>query len=117
MVWHSIRYQSLAGVHPAEIPGRWVAYSSWPAANARPLVLHMGRGSLAPAPVAHESITHVGDKIVGLCKPQWMPSRPDDQPADDMKSLVFDSRPLDADTEILGSPLAKIRVSSNTAVA
>jgi hypothetical protein len=46
-----------------------------------------------------------------------MPSRPDDQRLDDSKSLVFDSGPLTADREILGYPLAKIRVSANVAVA
>jgi uncharacterized protein len=106
-------YQTISEVYPAEIPGRWVAEAAWPAANIRPLVLYMGRGALAPAPAAPESLTYVGDKIVGMSKPQWMPSRPDDQTADDKKSLVFDSEPLDADKEIFGYPLARIRVSSN----
>jgi uncharacterized protein len=110
-------YQTISEVYPAEIPGRWVAETTWPSPNSRPLVFFLGKGSLAPAPAAHESISYVGDKIVGMGKPQWMPSRPDDQTADDNRSLVFDSAPLDSDTEILGYPLAKIRVSSNTAVA
>jgi putative CocE/NonD family hydrolase len=110
-------YQTISEVYPAEIPGRWVAEASWPAANTRPLILHLGQGSLSASPVALERINYVGDKIVGLCKPQWMPSRPDDQTADDQKSLLFDSTPLDSDTEILGCPVARIRVSSSTAVA
>lgn len=110
-------YQTLSEVYPAQIPGRWVAEAAWPAADTRPLVLHLGKGTLSATPVAHETVTYVGDKIVGLCKPQWMPSRPDDQSADDKKSLVFDSKPLDFDTEILGYPFARIRVSSNVPVA
>jgi len=42
---------------------------------------------------------------------------PDEQTPDDLKSLVFDSPPLEADLEILGYPLATIRVASNVAVA
>jgi len=110
-------YQTLSEVYPAEIPGRWVAAALWPSPETRPLVLYLGRGRLAPSPAAPDSISYVGDKIVGMCKPQWMPSRPDDQTSDDEKSLVFDSAALDADTEILGYPRAKIRVCSNTPVA
>jgi putative CocE/NonD family hydrolase len=110
-------YQTLSEVYPAEIPGRWVAAALWPSPETRPLVLYLGRGRLAPSPAAPDSISYVGDKIVGMCKPQWMPSRPDDQTSDDEKSLVFDSAALDADTEILGYPRAKIRACSNTPVA
>jgi hypothetical protein len=52
-----------------------------------------------------------------MCKPQWMPSLPSDQTSDDLKSLVFDSIELVADTEILGIPIAKIRVSADVPVA
>jgi putative CocE/NonD family hydrolase len=110
-------YQTLSEVYPAEIPGRWVAEAAWPASNTRPLVLHLGKGGLSRTPAAHGLVTYVGDKIVGTSKPQWMPSRPDDQTADDGKSLVFDSQPLDEDTEILGCPLAKIRISADVPVA
>jgi putative CocE/NonD family hydrolase len=110
-------YQTLSEVYPAQIPGRWAAEASWPAAAARPLVLHLGGGRLSPTRCAQERVKYVGDKIVGTAKPQWMPSRPDDQTADDEKSLVFDTQPLDADTEILGYPLARIRVCADVPVA
>ena len=110
-------YRTLSEVYPAEIPGRWVAEAAWPVPDIRPRALHLGKGTLSSSPPAHGSLTYVGDKIVGMSKPQWMPSRPDDQTSDDLKSLVFDSTPLDADTEMLGVPLARIRVSSNVPVA
>jgi putative CocE/NonD family hydrolase len=110
-------YRTLSEVYPGEMPGRWVAEPVWPAPESRPLVLHLGAGVLSPTPVAHESVIYVGDKIVGMSKPQWMPSRPDDQSSDDEKSLVFDSAALDSDKEILGNPVAKIRVSANVPVA
>ena len=110
-------YQTISEVYPAELPGRWVAEASWPSADTRPLTFHLGKGSLSMTAAAPEQVSHVGDKIIGTCKPQWMPSRPDDQAPDDAKSLLFDSAPLDSDTEILGYPLATIRVSANVAVA
>jgi putative CocE/NonD family hydrolase len=110
-------YKTVSEVYPAEIPGRWVAEAMWPVPHARSWVLHLGSGTLSPTKTPQGSLKYLGDKIVGLRKPQWMPSRPDDQRSDDAKSLVFDSGPLDADREILGYPLAKIRVSANVAVA
>ena len=110
-------YRTLSEVYPAVIPGRWVAEAVWPVPETKPWVLHWGAGGLSPMPVAHGSVNYVGDKIVGMSKPQWMPSRPDDQTADDEKSLVFDSVPLESDKEILGFPVAKVRVSADVPVA
>ena len=54
-----------------------------------------------------------------MTKPQWVYGRPTEaeQSPDDSNSLVFDSAPLDHDLEILGYPVAKIRVSANVPVA
>jgi predicted acyl esterase len=64
-------------------------------------------------------VTYVGDKIVGVTKPQWVYGRPTEleQTPDDDKSLVFDSAPLEQDLEILGYPIAKLRVSADVPVA
>jgi predicted acyl esterase len=110
-------YETLSQVYPQEIPGRWVAESAWPSANIKQHILHLGEGTLTPDTVPQSFLTHVGDKIVGMCKPQWMPSLPLEQTSDDSKSLVFDSIELAADTEIIGIPVAKIRVSANVPVA
>jgi uncharacterized protein len=63
----------------------------------------------------------VGDKVVGLNKPQWLPfppsGMPTEQSPDDQKSLVFNSPTLESDIEILGYPVAKIRIASNVPVA
>ena len=65
------------------------------------------------------SLDPVGDKIVGLTKPQWVYGRPTEfeQTPDDRNSLLFDSAPLHRDLEILGYPIAKIRVSADVPVA
>jgi uncharacterized protein len=110
-------YRTISEVYPAEIPGRWIAEKVWPAPDLRPLALHLSKDGLVSQPASNESATLVGDKIVGMTKPQWMPSRPDDQTEDDKKSLTFDSQPLEADTEILGFPLARLRIGANVPVA
>ncbi len=110
-------YRTISEVYPAGLPGRWVAEAVWPAPGTQPWVFHLGKGTLSARPGAGGTSTYVADKIVGMRKPQWMPSLPDDQTSDDQKSLVFDSPPLDADREILGYPLAKFRISSNVPVA
>jgi len=110
-------YRTLSEVYPAQIPGRWIAEKAWPSRDIQARVLHFGNGALSAAPTAHGELSYVGDKLVGMTKPQWMPSRPDDQSSDDAKSLVFDSKPLENDMEILGYPLAKLRLSSNVPVA
>ncbi len=46
----------------------------------------------------------------------WGSVTPDQQPMDDY-SLVYDSEPLDAPVEILGRPVAKLKVSANAARA
>jgi uncharacterized protein len=110
-------YRTISEVYPAQIPGRWVSEEFWPSSGGRPLALYLSGEGLLSNSAGHGTINYVGNKIVGMSKPQWMPSRPDEQGADDRKSLVFDSAPQAADLEILGNPLARIRVSSDVPVA
>jgi hypothetical protein len=105
---------------PAEIPGRWVAENTWPSARIASSSLHLDAGGrLSPRPQSHDRVKYVGEKIVGLTKPQWVYGRPTEleQSTDDRNSLVFDSEPLDHDLEIMGYPIAKIRVGADVPVA
>ena len=79
----------------------------------------MRAGGSRRMPKSREHVKYVGDKIVGLTKPQWVYGRPTEfeQSPDDRNSLVFDSAPLEHDLEILGYPIAKIRVSADVPVA
>jgi hypothetical protein len=54
---------------------------------------------------------------VGIAKSHWMPAKIGEQSADDQESLVFDSAPLDTDLEILGAPVARIRVGADVPVS
>ena len=113
-------YRTAWETYPKDTPGRWVAENRWPPqVTARTWFLDEGR--LSDAPGSRGTVEYVADKVVGLHKPEWLPFPPEGMPTeqspDDKKSLVFDSQPLKADIEILGHPVARIRVAANRPVA
>jgi putative CocE/NonD family hydrolase len=113
-------YQADSQAFPDEMPGRWVAEDFWPPSSSASSNLYFdAAGRLSPKPKSRDQVQYVGDKIVGLSKPQWVYGRPTEleQSSDDHNSLLFDSMPLDRDLEILGYPIAKIRVSADVPVA
>jgi len=113
-------YQADSQAFPDEIPGRWVAEDIWPSRIIGSSNLYFDAGGqLSAKPKSRDQVKYVGDKIVGLSKPQWVYGRPTEleQSSDDHNSLLFDSVPLDRDLEILGYPVAKIRVSADVPVA
>jgi uncharacterized protein len=113
-------YQADSQAFPDEIPGRWVAEDFWPSRSSASSNFYFDAGGrLSPHLNSREPVQYVGDKIVGLTKPQWVYGRPTEleQSPDDRNSLLFDSRPLDRDLEILGYPIAKIRVGADVPVA
>jgi uncharacterized protein len=113
-------HQADSAAFPNEVPGQWIAEPTWPSARTQSVNLYLNAGGvLAPEPGDLAHIKYVGDKVVGVTKPQWVYGRPTEleQSADDKNSLVFDSAPLPQDLEILGYPTAKIRVSADVPVA
>ncbi len=114
-------YRTVSEVYPADIPGRWVAESSWPSPHIKQRTWFLDEGRLSPAIGARSTVHYTGDQIVGMKKPEWLPFPPEgipgEQTADDDKSLVFDSAPLDTNVEILGHPVAHIRVAADKPVA
>jgi putative CocE/NonD family hydrolase len=113
-------YKADPEAFPDEVPGRWVAEQNWPSPRTELKSLYLdGGGRLSPQIKSREQVRYVGDKIVGLTKPQWVYGRPTEfeQSIDDRNSLLFDSSPLDHDLEILGYPLAKVRISADVPVA
>ncbi|MGO9933091.1 MAG: CocE/NonD family hydrolase [Steroidobacteraceae bacterium] len=114
-------YRTVSESYPEETPGRWVAEPHWPAAEIKPRTWFLNEGHLSLAAGSQHPVVYVADQIVGLQKPEWVPFPPQgipgEQGPDDRKSLVFDSAPLDADIEILGHPVARIRVAANRRVA
>jgi hypothetical protein len=114
-------YHTAWETYPKDTPGRWVAEPSWPPAQIKPQKWFLDVGRLSSAAGSHGTVTYRADKIVGLQKPEWLPFPPEGMPReqtpDDRKSLVFDSPPLMADVEILGHPVARIRVAADRPVA
>lgn len=113
-------YRADSEAFPREIPGRWVGENVWPSAQITPANLYFdSNGRLSRTVHSRDHVKYVGDKIVGVTKPQWVYGRPTEfeQTPDDRNSLCFDSAPLDQDLEILGYPVAKIRVSADVPVA
>ena len=109
-------------VYPQDVPGRWVAEPVWPSPRLTTATWYLNSGGqLSHRAGKPEPVRYVADKIVGLDKLQWLPfppsGMPTEQSEDDLKSVVFNSPPLESDMEILGYPLAKIRVASNVPVA
>jgi len=121
MVRAYMPYRTTWETYPSETPGRWVAENSWPPEDIKPRTWFLDEGRLSLEAGSHGSVVYVADKVVGLQKPEWLPFPPEGMPKeqtpDDRKSLVFDTAPLGADLEILGHPVARIRVSANQPVA
>lgn len=113
-------YKADPEAYPDEVPGRWVAEQTWPSQRIEPKSLYFDAGGrLSPQIKSREQVKYIGDKIVGITKPQWVYGRPTEfeQSIDDRNSLLFDSAPLERDLEILGYPLAKVRISADVPVA
>jgi uncharacterized protein len=114
-------YRTASETYPAATPGRWVSEGSRPLAHIQPRTWFLEAGLLSSAAKSRDTVVYVADQVVGLQKPEWLPFPPQglprEQTPDDHKSLVFDTPPLDADMEILGHPVARIRVAANRPVA
>jgi uncharacterized protein len=114
-------YRTTSETYPADTPGRWVSEGSRSLAHIQPRTWFLEAGLLSTAAKSRGTAVYVADQVVGLQKPEWLPFPPQglprEQTPDDRKSLVFDTQALDADMEILGHPIARIRVAASRPVA
>jgi putative CocE/NonD family hydrolase len=109
--WHA------PGPYLEVAPGTWRYEEGWPIARIREQVLHLQPDhSLAPG--APEPTTHrlryvpsIGVEAGGPV--MWWGDVAHDQRPTDAFSLVYDSAPLEADTEILGMPRAILTVAAD----
>ena len=103
------------------IPGRWASEPAWPAPHVRMRDYHCTDADLSPATGTLKPRRHRSRNIVGLATPEWVPfgqqEQPGDQREDDARSITFDTAPLDADAELLGTPVARLRVSADRPAA
>jgi putative CocE/NonD family hydrolase len=114
-------YRTASETYPMDTPGRWIAEDGWPSNKIGSRTWYLDEHGLTATAGAHTEVRYVGDRIVGLQKPEWLPFPPEgvpgEQTRDDSNSLVFDTAPLESNVEILGHPLARIRVAADQPVA
>jgi hypothetical protein len=113
-------------------PGRWIAGDGWPLASvgterwalgADGSLLVLADGGLGAADVfTADPLVVVGDQRTGFTQGVWCANGmaaelPGDQQADDAKSLVFDSEPLDRHIELLGTVVVSLDVAADRPLA
>lgn len=98
------------------IPGRWIAESAWRPPRA-PRTFHLNPGHLDAAATAETQLVHRDRGVVGSTRPEWLDRLPIEQSHDDTLSTVFDTAPLPAPLDILGAPVARLRLASDVPVA
>jgi putative CocE/NonD family hydrolase len=109
-------YKAAAEVLPQATPGRWIAVAKWPARTTRSAMFLTPEG-LAAKPAAARTVTLSSEPVIGLTKPEWLDRPPIDQSTDDARSLAYDSAPLEAPLEILGTPTLAVTLASDAPVA
>jgi putative CocE/NonD family hydrolase len=116
-VWAYMPEQSPAQAEGG-IPGRWVAEPAWPPATID-RVLRLSPGRLGDD--AGEGVARTGGEVVGLQTPEWCPFSPpqyaQEQSPDDDRSPVFDTTPLPAPLEMLGTAGLRLRLAADRPVA
>ncbi|HSY86593.1 MAG TPA: CocE/NonD family hydrolase [Verrucomicrobiae bacterium] len=121
-----LRAWMMESVKPAsyhdELPGRWVAEPSWPSPEITPRRLFLTDEGLrdSAAPLTERALC--SPLTVGTCSGDWVPfGRAHDQAADqredDLRSLVFETLPLDRPIEILGAAVVTLDVTSDRPMA
>ncbi len=119
-VWAFLPEAAPIEVAPDPLPGRWLAEPRWPPPTTE-LAFGLARGRLTEG--AGEAVLAEldGEAVVGLQTPEWVPfaapQYPQEQSADDEQALTFDSQPLEAPIDLLGSPMIRLRIAASDAVA
>ncbi len=108
--------------HHETLPGRWVAEPLWPPADRKPRRLFLTDDGLQSA---HASLTACdvrSPQTVGSEAGEWCPfgrgnDQAGDQRPDDMRSLPFETPPLDEPLEVLGAPVVTLDIACDRPVA
>jgi predicted acyl esterase len=104
------------------LPGRWVVEPSWPPPESKSHRLFLTDDGLRPerAPLAARAVC--SPQTIGKDAGSWCPfgraaDQAGDQRADDARSLVFETPPLDEAIEILGAAIVTLEVASDRPIA
>lgn len=113
--WAFIQQQTARESLPDPLPGHWVADDLPPTTSSLGFYLNPDQ-SLGTERVDGEPLQTPSTGVVGQTSPEWLDRLPIEQSDDDARSLVFDSAPLESDIEILGHPVAFLRLSADKPV-
>jgi uncharacterized protein len=105
-----------------ELPGRWIAEPSWPPPGITAHRLHLTDGGLRTDDASLTPRAVCSPQTVGKDGGSWCPfgragDQAGDQQADDARSLVFETAPLDRHVEILGAVIVTLDVASDKSLA
>jgi len=107
-------------------PGRWVAEAVWPPEKSSELSLYLTPDKLVNKPpenLDEEICEPIQSPLsTGLFAGKWCsytaaPDLPHDQREEDGGALVYETQPLEADIEILGTPVADLVFASSRPIA
>lgn len=101
--------------------GRWIYEPEWPSPNIKPHTLHLTNSGLSEtANVIHATVSSPQD--AGLTAGEYFPftfgpELPDEQTADDERSVIFDGKALSDALDIVGAPQFSFRFESDQSQA
>jgi uncharacterized protein len=108
--------------HHEVLPGRWVAEPCWPGPAIIPRRLHLTDYGLRNDVRPLSARALCSPQTVGGCAGNWIPfgrghDQAGDQQADDVRSLIFETPPLETAIEILGAASVTLEVASDRPIA
>jgi predicted acyl esterase len=108
--------------HHDVLPGRWIAEPSWPPPERTPKRLFLTDAGLQDATAPLTARALCSPQSVGKCAGEWVPfgrgrDQAGDQQEDDMRSLLFETPPLEDAVEILGAAIVTLDVASDRPIA
>jgi predicted acyl esterase len=108
--------------HHDTLPGRWIGEPAWPPAGRKSRRLFLTDAGLSDAPEPFSARLLCSPQTVGKCAGEWVPfgrgrDQAGDQREDDMRSLLFETPPLDAPIEILGAAVTTLDIASDRPIA
>jgi uncharacterized protein len=108
--------------HHDVLPGRWIAEPSWPSPGITPRRLFLTAEGLRDAAAPLTARVCSPQTVGKCCSGNWVPfgrgrDQAGDQQDDDMRSLSFETPPLDRPIELLGAPILTLDVASDRPIA
>jgi predicted acyl esterase len=108
--------------HHDSLPGRWIAEPSWPSPGIVSRRLFLTDEGLRDGNTTLTPRALCSPETVGTCSGDWVPfgrgcDQAGDQQQDDVRSLVFETPPLDTPIEILGAASVTLDLASDQPIA